>query len=336
MGTETGLAAWLQRLLDAHGVLGASMALLRNGRIEVATAGTKDVATGQAVERDTIFDAASLTKPLVAYAALQLADGGALNLDRPVAEFARPIVPDDPTAARITPRHLLTHTCGLQNLRGTEPLRMYFEPGSRFSYSSVGFMYLQLAIEAATGESLEACVGRLVFEPLGMRSSSLIWRDVFAQNEAVPHEGSERVQPHRAQAANASYSLKTTAGDYGAFVAAVFDRARLKEETWREWLSPTVMVPRGEIVRLDGEPDATEQAIGWGLGWGLETVAGTFFQWGKMTGARAFVMGNPAQRAGVVLLTNANTGLRLMQEVTASVLPGEHPALAWLVNGVSE
>jgi CubicO group peptidase (beta-lactamase class C family) len=110
----------------------------------------------------------------------------------------------------------------------------------------------------------------------------------------------------------------------------------LKKETWQKWLVPAVMVPLREIVRLESEPGATEPCIGWGLGWGLETVAGTFFQWGKMNGSRAFVMGSPARKAGVVLLTNSNTGLRLIHEVIASVLPGEHPAARWLAEGVSE
>src|SRR6185369_1909535 len=216
MGIEAPLGTRLQNLLNAHSVIGASMALVQNGQIELAAAGKKHVATGEPVDAGTVFDAASLTKPLVAYAVLQLVDAGVLSLDERLAEFVRSVVPDDPLAARITARHVLTHTCGLQNLRGKEPLRIFFEPGSRFSYSSVGFMYLQLAVETMTGESIETSVRRLVFEPLGMRSSSLEWRDAFSENEAVPHEASERVEPHRAPAANASYSLKTTAGDYAA------------------------------------------------------------------------------------------------------------------------
>jgi CubicO group peptidase (beta-lactamase class C family) len=336
MGIETTFVERLKDLLDRQSVIGASLALVNDGTVNVATAGVKDIATGDPVNLGTVFDAASLTKPLVAYAVLQLCDKGVLGLDDPLVDCVQPVIRDDPLAARITVRHILTHTCGLQNLRGKEPLRMFFEPGARFSYSSVGFMYLQLAVEAKTGEPLETTLRRLVFEPLGMHSSSLEWRNAFAANEAIPHEEGERIAAHRAPAANASYSLKTTASDYGAFVAAVLGGARLKEETWQKWLAPAVMVPLREIVRLESAPDAIEPGIGWGLGWGLETANGTFFQWGKMNGTRAFVMGSPERKAGVVLLTNSNTGLRLIREVIASVLPGEHPAARWLSEGVSE
>jgi len=197
-------------------------------------------------------------------------------------------------------------------------------------------MYLQLAVEARTGEPLETTVRRLVFDPLGMRSSSLEWQHAFAHNEAAPCEAGVRMAPHHAPAANASYSLKTTTADYGAFVAAVIEGARLKDQTWREWLSPAVMVPRGAIIQLDEPPVAHEAGIGWGLGWGLEPSVGTFFHWGKMTGMRAFVLGSVDADAGLVLFTNSNTGLRLMQDLSETVLPGPHPAIQWLLDGVTE
>lgn len=336
MENDSSLEVRLHALLEERSVVGASVAVVRSGHIELASGGLREAAGGVPVDPATVFDAASLTKPLVAYAVLQLADAKVLSLDEPLAEFVRPVVRDDPRATRITARHLLTHTSGLQNIRGKEPLRMYFEPGSWFSYSSLGFMYLQLAVEARTREPLESTLQRLVFGPLNMDSSSLEWREAFAANEAVPHESGESAQRHRAPAANASYSLKTTAGDYAAFLRAVLDGARLKDETWREWLKPAVMVPLREIERLDRKPEETEPGIGWGLGWGVEPAAGAFFQWGKMTGVRAFVMGSLGRKTGLVLLANSNTGMRLANDLIAPLLPGEHPAFPWLRAGVSE
>lgn len=177
---------------------------------------------------------------------------------------------------------------------------------------------------------------RLVFEPLAMHSSSLQWREDFALDEAQPHEEGEPLTPHRPAVANASYSLKTTSGDYGAFVRAVVAGERLKPHTRKEWLAPFVMVPRSEIERLHAPPRETEPDIGWGLGWGVEPAAGTFFQWGKMEGVRAFVMGSTTQETGLVVLTNSNTGLRIAGELALQVLPGEHPAIHWLRGGVTE
>jgi CubicO group peptidase (beta-lactamase class C family) len=336
MVETTPLDAWLHALLESRSVTGASLALIRNGTTELACAGISDTDTGAPVTIDTVFDAASLTKPLVAYAVLQLVDAGVLDLDEPLSSFAPAIVPGDANAARITTRHLLSHTGGLQNLRGAEPLQLYFKPGAWFSYASVGFTSLQSAVERRTGEPLEATLQRLVFEPLGMRSSSLAWQERFRANVASPHEGGQRMDKHRATAANASYSLQTTAADYAAFVAAVLRADRLRPSTWRQWMTVEKNVPKGAAIHLEPDPPETEPDIGWGLGWGIESRQGTFFQWGKMTGIRAFVMGSTAAQSGVVLLTNSNTGLRLMQVLTDTALPGDHPAIRWLGACVSQ
>ena len=336
MVDPTPLEAWLNELLTARSVTGASLALIRNGAVELACAGLRDTDSGAPVNHQTVFDAASLTKPMVAYAVLQLVDAGVLDLDEPLASFAPLIVPDDTNAALLTTRHLLSHTGGLQNLRGKEPLQMYFKPGAWFSYASIGFTYLQSAIELRTGEPLEAILQRLVFEPIGMRSSSLQWQARFRANVANPHEDGQRMDKHLAPVANASYSLQTTAADYAAFVVAVLQADRLRPSTHRQWLTVEKNVPKGAAIHLESEPPETEPDIGWGLGWGLETSQDTFFQWGKMSGVRAFVMGSPSTQSGVVLLTNSNTGLRLMQAVVNQALPGAHPAARWLDACVSE
>jgi len=325
------LQARLHAQLKVNHVMGASLAVIHNGVVELGAAGVKEIESGEPVKADAVFDVASLSKPVVAYAALQLADAGALDLDAPVCSYARRIVRDDPASGLITARHLLTHTCGLQNVRAKdEPPRVHFPPGSRFSYSSTGFAYLQLAMEARAGEPLEAIMRRLVFVPLGMTSSSFEWQERFRDNFASPHEEAKRLDKHIPSVASASYSLQTTAGDYAAFVSAVLKGERLKESTHRQWLTATVSVPKDAAVDLGDTPTGTRPDVGWGLGWGVEPELGTFFQWGKMDGIRAFVMGSMVEQTGVVLLTNSNTGLRLMKDVTRDIVPGHHPAIDWL------
>ena len=337
MTTGSISSSRLAQLMDACTVTGAAVAVVRGGAVDVACAGLRDVVSRLPVDEATVFDVASLSKPMVAYAVLQLADAGVLDLDAPVSDSVKPIVVDDPRATRITLRHLLSHTGGLQNLRGRdEPLRIYFEPGAWFSYSSVGFALVQAVLEAATREPLEATMRRLVFGPLGMHTSSFEWQDRFADAAAWPHEGGLRQDKHRPPAAFASYSLQTTARDFATFVAAVLAGARLSEATHRAWLTAGVMVPRGAVIHLESAAPQREPGIGWGLGWGVEPAPGTFFQWGKMTGARAFVMGSTREAAAVVLLTNCNTGLRLMEAVAHHVLPGAHPAIGWLEANVTE
>lgn len=326
----------MHRLMAAAAIPGIAVATVDRGEVLVTSMGVAALDAARPVGETTVFDVASLSKPVAAYIALQLADGGTLDLDRPLSEIVKKGVAPQVVALPITARHVLTHTSGLPNLRGNEPLQTYFPPGSWFSYSSVGFAYLQMALEAATAEPLEALAQRMVFDPLGMYSSSFQWRERFSEDVAVPHEDEKQLEKHRPTAAQASYSLQTTAGDYAKFMVAVLDGSSLSEATRRQWLTPTVMVPRGDATHLADSPPETEQDIGWGLGWGVETASGTFFQWGKMDGIRAFAMGCPKTRSAVVLLTNSNRGFRLMDAAAEAALPGEHPALSWLRTCVTE
>lgn len=326
----------LEQLISAAAIPGVALAVVERGQVNVINMGVRERGAVPQIGEATIFDAASLSKPVVAYIALQLVDAGILDLDEPLSKIVRDGISSNLASSAITARHVLTHTSGLPNLRGAEPLRTYFSPGSWFSYSSVGFNYLQKALEVGTNETLEALAERLVFAPLGMHSSSFQWREHFSEDFALPHDDERVVEKHRPTAATASYSLQTTAGDYGKFIAAVLEGTSLARSTFRQWLTPATMVPQGDAVHLADSPPTNEREIGWGLGWGVETTTGAFFQWGKMDGIRAFAMGNPRTRSAVVLLTNSNRGLRLMDAVAETPLPGNHPAFSWLRACVTE
>jgi CubicO group peptidase (beta-lactamase class C family) len=213
----------LQSLLSRHGVPGLALAVVGNGApVEVATAGVRNAVIGTPVDADTVFEAASLSKPVFAYAVLQLIDSGVLSLDTRLS-------------AAITVRHVLTHTSGLPNWRAkTTPLKTYFAPGERFSYSGEGFVWLQQVVETITGEPTDRLTERLVFEPLEMRRSSYIWQPAFDGAHADPHNaGSSPQSKKKPTEANVAYSFQTTAPDYARFLGAVLSGARLKRETAR-------------------------------------------------------------------------------------------------------
>src|SRR5437763_16268422 len=141
-GSGQSRAADLEQLLRDGRVPGLSFALLRDGKmIETKGLGVRDISTGVAVDENTIFEAASLSKPVFAYAVLQLIDAGVLSLDTPLSKYVPDYVKDDPRAAEITVRQVLSHTTGLPNWRSEKwPLKTHFAPGERYSYSSEGFM----------------------------------------------------------------------------------------------------------------------------------------------------------------------------------------------------
>ncbi|MFZ4758299.1 MAG: serine hydrolase domain-containing protein, partial [Burkholderiaceae bacterium] len=283
---ETEFAAWL----EAADVPGAVVAIARDrGPASVLVAGVRDRSTRAPVDAQTVFQAASLSKPLFAYAVLRLAARGGFDLDMPIAPLAAAGVRDDVRLNRVTARHVLAHTSGLPHRRGDTPPTPRFEPGSAFSYSTLGYGALQAALERVTGEPLEAIVARQVFEPLGMASST--FEPGFASRLATPHVDGEPC-PGLDTAPHAGYTLRTTACDYARFVLASLDGLGLSERDAATWLEPRAPLPFDTAEQGDGAPVAIDPRLGWGLGWGVEPAARSVFQWGKDVGRRAFAIGH--------------------------------------------
>jgi CubicO group peptidase (beta-lactamase class C family) len=325
----------VQKLLLDYRVPAVSIAVIRKGKIvDLAAFGVRNAAaaTLAPADTDTIFGAASLSKPIFAYVVLQLVDAGVLSLDEPLATYVPDFVTGDPRAATITVRHALSHTTGLPNWRNAKmALKTYFAPGERFSYSGEAYIWLQRAVEAKTGEPFEATAKRLVFDPLQMRRSSFVWRAEFDDNYADPHDADlVPAAKNKPAAANVSGSLQTTAGDYARFMLAAMSGARLKPATARLWLQPEVRLQQQCFQCINSTASEGDQRVAWGLGWGLEPDRRTFFHWGDAGRFKSFAVGSVARRSGVVVLANGANGMALMPALVAKLQPGAHPAFTWL------
>ena len=140
------------------------------------------VCTGDPVSEDTLFQIGSIAKPIVASACLRLFEQEKLDLHAPVEEVLDWFVVRSRFDSPVTIHHLLTHTSGLVMMIDTTPSSAYqvwslrstelgFEPGSKFSYSNVGYNVLQCIIEAITGMKLDHALRELIFGPLAMSAS---------------------------------------------------------------------------------------------------------------------------------------------------------------------
>lgn len=189
--------ARFDRYVKDNGIVGASTVLVKDGKVVGSRyAGFADLERNQRVDSNTIFHYGSITKTLVAATVLQLRDRGKLSLDdkvvRYVPELSRIHGPTD----RITIRHLLNHTSGLQistwpwgqgrDVAPWEPFeptewtqlvammpyqKLEFAPGEGLRYSNPGFIYLARVVEVITGEPWIVYVQKNVFAPLGMTRS---------------------------------------------------------------------------------------------------------------------------------------------------------------------
>ena len=184
--------------------------------------GVRRAGRPEPVDAQTVFEAASMSKLLMAYAALKLVEQGKLDLDRSLAEYLdKPYLPDEPRHRRITARMVLSHTTGFPNWRtnGWEkggPLPLLYDPGTRFTYSGEGFLYLQRVVEHITDTPIQSYLQKTLLDPLQMTNSSLVWQERFSRQAAAGHDAQGKPLANRKlyHDANVAYSLYCTATDY--------------------------------------------------------------------------------------------------------------------------
>ena len=313
----------LPALIDSAMIPGLGLAILDRGQVVWSGGfGERDTNGEKVSANRTVFEAASLSKPVIAYAALKLVDQGKLDLDKPLVTYASyPELGADPRAQTITAKMVLSHTTGLQNERHgpSDSLRFSFDPGTRFQYSGEGYALLGKAIEAVTGQSLAVAIKGLVFDPLSMTRSSFVWESRFADDAAAGRGPfGEARKPTRPTVARAPSSLQTTAADYARFLAAVVDTVGLQPQTWQLMVTPVV----------DVAPN-----VGWGLGWAIEkdSLDYRIAHHGDNSNSAftAFTLMDIPRQCGFVYLTNSNNGLSIAREV-AALVPGRHAGLALL------
>lgn len=318
------------RLMNEASVPGASIAILGNGRLEhFVNCGVRSTQLPEAVDENTVFGAASLSKPVFAHLILQLVDRGVLALTAALVDYLPGYLASDPRAAAMTINDVLSHSSGLPNWRSLDhPLRTHFPPGGRFSYSGEGYLYLQKAVEAVTGEGLQVLAQRLLFDPFAMGRSSFVWQSRFEDNRAYPHNAfGVPALSGKPGEANAAWTLQTTAADFARFLLAVLEGARLKAETARLWLSPRIEIRHHKPQLLSESAADVVTHVAWGLGWGLEPDSGLFFHWGDNGPYTAFTIGSVEERSALVVFTNGASGHSIIPELVAQFVPGERPSV---------
>jgi len=162
-----------------------------------------------------------------------------------------------------------------------------------------------------------------VLTPLKMDHSSYIWKEMFNNNYAYPHNDLGKTAFHNnSTQANMAYSLETTAGDYGKFLIARLNGKDLKKTTFQ---SIFYAQPHSQFEKFPSQ-------LAWGLGVGYEnaTRGEGFWQWGDNGDYKGFMIGYPGTKEGLVYFADSYNGLSILGELVSLFFPGEHPFVQWL------
>lgn len=323
----------LEALMKEKKIPGLSMIIIENAEVALhLELGVKNSQAKDLVDSETLFEVASLSKPVFTYGILKLVEAGQLNLDKPLAEYLPySDIQNDIWANSITARMVLAHTSGFPNWRPkNEPLIIHYQPGERFSYSGEGFLYLQKVIEHISGLSLEDYIKKNVFMPLEMNHSTFIWVDDNRKASGHNPEGSPIKT--RSEPPNAAFTLHTSALDYARFIIAIFKRIGLKLETINEMFRFQAKVPEGSNNSIDMHSSRFSDSISWGLGWGLQRtkIGDSFWHWGDNQGVKSFIVGFNNCNTAIIVFTNSSNGLSVISKMMQKYLNFPQPAFDWL------
>jgi CubicO group peptidase (beta-lactamase class C family) len=326
----------LAERMEFYKVPGLSIAVVKDGKLHWAKGyGIANSLTQQPVDENTLFQAASISKPLAALAALKLAEDGRLDLDENVNAYIKTWkLPENGLSQRQKPtiKRVLSHTAGISvhgfpgyqqtdsfpslnnvlNGEGNTPaILVDTEPGSKWRYSGGGYTVLEKLVEDMTQRSFEDFMEDHVLLPLGMTNSTYVQplpKNLYTKASAAYNREGELLPgmwhnyPEKAAA-----GLWTTPSDLAKYCIEVHEVLKGKSN--------------GLLKKETVELMLTKHENGWGLGPSLEAEGDSliFQHGGKNAGFTNDLVSSAYQGNAIIVMTNADNGGKLIREIEKAI-----------------
>jgi D-alanyl-D-alanine-carboxypeptidase/D-alanyl-D-alanine-endopeptidase len=345
----------INALMNAANVQGLAVTIFNNYEpVYKKTFGYKRIDTKEPIKTTTNIYGASLSKVVFAVLAMKLKEEGVLDLDKPLQDYLpKPIYEYKPSKKwhdnysdlktdtlykKITARMCLDHTTGFPNWRWFESdqkLRVKFVPGSRYSYSGEGLVYLQVVLEHMLGRSLEELMKEKIFTPLGMINSSYTWQPAFENDYCLGHQPTGALyEKDKDNDARSASTLETTLDDYTLFTKAVLKNRIVKPATTKEMFTPQVRLRSIQQFGTLSLVDSTANdgiKLSYGLGWGLlQSPYGTgAFKEGHGDGFQHYSIIFPKQGTGIIIMSNSDNAESIFKELLESAIADSFTPWYW-------
>jgi len=235
--------AFMKQMMDYYAIPGASLGIIVDGELKYCRPyGVKNVLTKLPVGENTIFQAASITKPVFAYTVLRLYDQGVIDLDKPLHQYL-PFeeLAKDERYKKMTARHVLSHQTGLPNW-GQELL---FTPGTSHGYSGEGYEYLKRVVEHLTQRSIIFTLDQELLQPFGMTENTYFVREpAMYPKAALGHTADQPTNNWIINEAGMARSMYTEPREFTKFILSALQGEGLHPATYADMLRSQVAMPR--------------------------------------------------------------------------------------------
>jgi len=324
----------LAERMEHHRVPAVSIAVINDGELEWARAyGLADVEEGRPATTRTLFQAASISKPVAALAALKLVEDGLLDLDEDVNEKLESwkLPENQYTAAEpVTLRRLLTHTAGttvhgfpgyaagatvpttvgvLDGEGNTDPIRVDTVPGSLWRYSGGGYTIAQLLVRDVTDRPFPEIMRETVLERIGMSEST--YEQPLPESRRAQAASGYRADGTEVEGKWHTYPEMAAAGLW----TTPTDLARYAIEIQKAYAGEASVVLSSDMARQMLEPGMND----WGLGPGIGLGGKAFRHGGSNEGFRCQFIAFMEGGQGAVVMTNSDSGSDLAQEILLTI-----------------
>jgi CubicO group peptidase (beta-lactamase class C family) len=304
-----------ERWLKQKHIPALGIAHIKNGKIERMNV-FGELEKGKPAPINTIWNVASMAKPITALVTLKLVNDGRWNLDEPIyTYYTDPDVENDPRAKKLTTRHILSHQTGFPNWRrenASKKLTFQFTPGTGYHYSGEGYEYLRKALEAKFHTTLDQLANQLLFKPLKMKDTRFYWDNSVNETRFAKwhKENGEQYQTFKNKSANAADDLLTTVEDYSKFMVYVMNGGGLKDKVYKDMVADQVRVNAFKHF---------------GLGWWVDENINSSKDFAVVHGGDdigvhtiAFLL--PRTKDGLLIFTNSDNGTNAFADVLLKVL----------------
>ncbi|MGA7722071.1 MAG: serine hydrolase domain-containing protein [Ignavibacteriaceae bacterium] len=249
-----GIDNFLKIQMDSLKIPGLSIAVIQDGKIVFSRAlGLKNIEKKDSVDFNTLFEAASMTKPVFAYTVIKLSQKHIIDLDTPLYKYyPYEDIDQDDRYKLITARMVLSHTSGFPNWRGGggSELTINFDPGTKYSYSGEGYEYLGLVIKHLTGKKLQDIIRDEVFAPLNIQNAYFIENDYLKEHMATGHTDNKVGNRGIMMREHMAYGLHIEAKEYAKFIIALKHESDLQEGIFKTMSLPQIEVEPKKTMGL--------------------------------------------------------------------------------------
>lgn len=304
---EVSIEKWLKE----NKIPTLGVGIINNGKLQqIKVYG--ELQPGVSAPYNTVFNVASLAKPVTAMVALRLTSMNKWDLDEPLYHYwVDPDVSKDKNHKNLTTRHILSHQSGFPNWRWESKsgkLEFQFIPGTQYQYSGEGFEYLRKALEKKFNKNLNDLALELLFEPLNMTDTKFVWdENKYASRFAIGYniEG----KPYKTiknKTPNAADDLLTTIEDYSNFMISILNGSLLSEPIYKEMTTPKIKVNDNKYF---------------GLGFVIYDLGNDEYaisHSGGDDGCQTLAVVFPKTKQGIIIFTNVDDGYKVYEPLLSN------------------